>query len=80
MSKRFTEDFKRSKSYLANMLFSRCLDKTYRGRSLSIFVVHNWIYNRTPNELLEVEFENLLNEVEPESLVDAFQKAETEAV
>ena len=76
MQKRFTSEFKRSKSYLANKLLIKVLDKQYRGKNVTIYVVQNWIYNRTPNELLEKAFEELLMEVEPEALEDAFEPTE----
>lgn len=72
MTKRFTEKYKRSKSYLANKLLLRVIDRQYRGKNFTIFMVQNWMYGRSPNEILEREFESMLNE-ECENLADAFE-------
>jgi hypothetical protein len=80
MTKRFTEKFKRSKSYLANKLLLKVIDRQYRGKNFTIFMVQNWMYGRSPNEILEVEFERLMQDCEPGSLDAAFEPEFEEAI
>ncbi len=72
MTKRFTEKYKRSKSHLANRLLLRVIDRQHRGKNYTIFMIQNWMYGRTPNEVLDKEFELLLLQ-ENEDLAGAFE-------
>jgi hypothetical protein len=74
MTKRFTEKFKRSKSHLANNLLLRVIDQQWRGKNFTIFMVQNWMYGRTPNEILDKEFEKMLLEARTEDMQDAFEE------
>lgn len=78
MTKRFEKKFKRSKSHLANLLLLKVIGKQFKGKNFTIYMIQNWMYGRTPNEILEKEFELLMQEVEPESLTDAFEMDELE--
>lgn len=73
MAKRFSEGYKRQHSHLANKLLLKVIDRQWRGKNFTIFMVQNWIYGRTRNEILETEFLNLMISEDPKSLADAFE-------
>lgn len=60
MQKKFTNDYKKSKVALLDQLYDAVRGKVVNKKEFTFFMVHNWIYGRNKNLVLEEEFEKLL--------------------
>ena len=79
MEKRFTKEFKLSRTEHIHELFMRVIGQKLRGKTFTVFMVINWFHGRNRNKVLDKELLQLLIDNGVEIPDDAYEPEEVMA-